>query len=194
MTVPHRHCEPLGEAIQERHARLSPLDWFAALAMTVGMGPALAQELPPAMPTRDVDITYRAGPIEQRWRFRAADHLLRLDPSPGLWMLLDYTGHSLTMVDDGTKVATALPPPAASPFGAKGTKQGTDEIAGLPCTEWEQRDTEGQATLACFTADGVMLRARRGTAVLVQATAIAFRPADPAAFTIPPGYTRRAAK
>ena len=65
-----------------------------------------------------------------------------------------------------------------------------DTVAGLPCIEWETRDLQGQAALACFTADGVMLRVRRGQVVLAVATRVAYGPIDPALFAVPPGYAR----
>ena len=67
-------------------------------------------------------------------------------------------------------------------------RRGQDQVAGLPCTEWETRDSQGQPALTCFTADGVMLRARRGAAVLAIATRVAYGPMDPALFNAPPGY------
>jgi len=156
---------------------------------------ALAQPHPPTLPTRDVDVTYRTGALEQRWRFRAADQKLRLDPpTQGVYMILDYSAHRMVMVNDTERATIDAPAPARTPFGAPlgaGTvRHGTDRVAGLECTEWETGDTAGQPTLACFTADGVMLRARRGDAVLVEADRVAYGPLDDALFVVPASYHR----
>ena len=175
----------------------------AAAATT---GTAAAQDRPAALPTRDVDVTYRseqAGQVlEQRSRFAAGPQLMRLDtPTPGLWVLVDYRAHRMSMVSDPDRGALdmATPPggPPGAPPGATGgayVRRGQDRVAGLPCTEWEVRDNQGQAALTCFTEDGVMLRARRGAQVLAVATRVAFGPMDPALFAIPANYghaTRR---
>ena len=170
-----------------------------ALLLLLCVSPALAQEAPLRLPSRDVDVTYRAGPaaqpVEQRWRWRAADRKLRLDPAAGVWMILDYPARRLTMVNEAAQGAIDRPaPPGALLPGAAGAsmaRRGTDEVAGLPCTEWETTDSARQPTLACFTADGVMLRARRGAQVLVQATRVVYAAQDPAAFAVPPQYARR---
>jgi hypothetical protein len=160
-------------------------------------GLAWAQDRPPVTPTRDVDVTYRAGQgdraVEQRSRFRASDQRLRLDlPTPGLYAILDYPAHTLAMVSDPERAVLDMPAPAGAMAGVapagRFTRRGVDQVAGVPCTEWETQDSSGQPTLACFTADGVMLRARRGAQVLVQATRVDYGPQDAAAFTVPPGY------
>ncbi len=163
--------------------------------------PAMAQERPPGLPTRDVDVTYRTVAegrtiMEQRSRWSAGSQKLRLDPpTPGVWMVLDFRSQRVTMISDAEHSATDLPAPAGMapglPAGQAATRRGTDVVAGLPCTEWETADTEGQATLACYTADGVLLRARRGAVVLAQASSVSFAPLDPGVFQPPAGYTRR---
>ena len=150
--------------------------------------PALAQ---PALPTRDVDIIYgTAQAVKQRWRYRAADQKLRLDPpTDGLHMIIDYRAHTMAVVNDTDRTVVLLAAPPA-PGPGRGQARGTDALLGQTCTEWEQRDTQNQPTLACYTADGVMLRARRGTQVLVEATALRYAAPDPAAFIVPPSYER----
>ena len=158
--------------------------WASALS-----APALAQDRPPSLPTRDVDVTYRTGTIEQRWRFRASDQKLRLDPpTQGVYMILDYRAHHMTMVNDSEQAALETPSPPAAPFAPGATRRGQDQVAGLECTEWETGDTTGNPTLACFTADGVMLRARRGDTLLVEAARVLFAPLDGRLFMVPPGY------
>lgn len=159
---------------------------------------AHAQDRPPAMPLRDVDVTYRAGQgdrvVEQRSRFRAADQRLRLDtPTPGLYAIVDLRARTMAVVSVADRAVMDLPAPAAATPGGVATaahfvRRGADEVAGLACTEWETTDTAGQPTLACYTPDGVMLRARRGPQVLVAATRVAYGGLDAAAFAVPPGY------
>lgn len=159
-----------------------------AMATTPALTPALAQ---PALPSRDVDVIYGAAQnVQQRWRYRAADQKLRLDPpTAGLHMIIDYKAYTMAIVNDTDRtVLTLAAPPAPGTSGA--AARGTDSLLGQPCTEWEQRDVQNQPTLACYTADGVMLRARRGTQVLVEAIAVRYATPDPAAFTIPAGYER----
>lgn len=164
----------------------------AAILFACGVtGGAMAQPHPPTLPTRDVDVTYRAGTIEQRWRFRAADQKLRLDPpTQGVYMILDYPAHRMVMVNDAERAALDAPAPANAPFTAGSVLHGSDQVAGLDCTEWQTEDTTGKPTLACFTADGVMLRARRGAAVLVEAARVAYTRLDDALFLVPNDYRR----
>jgi len=165
--------------------------------------PAWAQEAPVTTPTRDVDVMYRstAGSqvLEQRSRYRAADGKLRLDtPSPGLYMIVDQRARTMAMVSDPDRGVVDVKfrgnvGPGGFTGGQGFTRQGADRVAGLPCTEWQTTDRQGQAVSACFTADGVLLRARRGATVLVEATRVTYGPLDPAAFTVPPSYSHAAA-
>ncbi len=170
---------------------------MAALCAIPGL--ACAQDRPAALPTRDVDVTYRseqAGQVlEQRTRF--AGQLMRLDtPTPGLYMIVDYRAHQMSMVSDADRgvLEMKLPPgfgPAGPAAAASGfVRRGQDQVAGLGCTEWEARDSQGQPALTCFTEDGVLLRARRGAQVLAIATRVAYGPMDPAIFAVPAGYAR----
>ena len=155
---------------------------------------AQAQARPVLTPTRDVDITYRterAGQvIEQRSRFDAVLQRTRLDmPTPGLYSILDHRAHTLSIVSDPERGVIDMASGAVGQPGAGDyARRGQDQVAGLPCTEWETRDSQDQPVLTCFTPDGVMLRARRGTAVLAVATRVAYGPLDPALFVPPTGY------
>ncbi len=167
--------------------------------LLAGIAPALAQERPATIPTRDVDVTYRMGDgdqaLTQRMRWIAAQGLLRVDPpSPGLYMIVDYRTHRVAMVRDADRevldldgqVAT-LPGNAGGP-GARFTRSGQDQVAGLACTEWQTTDMAGDPTLVCITADGVLLRARIGGHTVLQATSVTYGAQDLAAFQPPPGY------
>jgi hypothetical protein len=154
---------------------------------------------PLTMPTRDVDVTYQAGQgdqaVVQRSRWSVGLRKMRLDtPTPGVYMIVDYAAHTLAMVSDRDRGVVDLPAPPGGlpgqsvPGGASFSRRGASQVAGLPCTEWQTADTQGQATLACFTDDGVMLEARRGAQLLVQATRVAYGDLDAAAFAVPPSY------
>lgn len=160
--------------------------------------PAAAQDRPHTVPQRDVDVTYRAGTgaqaMEQRSRWRVADGKVRLDPpTPGVYMILDTRAGTMAMVSDADRGVVDLPLPPmpgtvrAAP-GAAMARVGSDRVAGLPCTEWEATDTQGLPTVACYTDDGVMLRARRGATVFVEAKTVAYVTPDDAAFAVPPSY------
>ncbi len=152
-----------------------------------------AEERPALVPTRDVDVTYRSQPgdtpVEQRSRFSAAAQRTRLDlPTPGLFSIMDYRTSVLSLVSvaDRRVLETKRAPGAAGGY----VRRGEDVVAGLPCTEWEIRDSVGQPAITCVTADGVMLRARRGAQVLAVATRVAYGPQDGALFDVPAGFER----
>lgn len=173
---------------------------LAVIPLCLLAGAAAAQDRPAALPTRDVDVTYRSDqagqPLEQRSRFAASLQRMRLDmPTPGLYMIMDYRAHTMSVVSDPDRGVLDMPAPPGAPAmganpGAAYHRRGQDRVAGLPCTEWEVQDTIGQPALTCFTEDGVMLRARRGAAVLAVAVRVAYGPLDPALFAPPPGYER----
>ncbi len=172
----------------------------ALLAAALIVPPALAQaDRPQTLPTRDVDVTYRAGQgdraMSQRSRWSAAERKMRLDtPTPGVYAIVDYAAGTLAMVSERSRGVLDLPVPAGglpgqAISGVTFTRRGGKEVAGLPCTEWETRDLQGQETLTCFTEDGVLLQARHGAQVLVQATRVAYGVVDGSAFAVPPSYT-----
>ncbi len=159
--------------------------------------PACAADAPLIVPTRDVDVLYQADQggqtLQQRLRWDVKDQLMRVDlPSPGLWMLVNYRNRQIYLVSDPQKsvleMSAKAGPLPGQPGGANFVRRGTDQIAGLPCTEWEAADTQGQSTLACLTSDGVLLRAMRGHVVLIQAQRVAYGPENPALFKLPAGY------
>lgn len=168
---------------------------LAALLLCCIPGVALAQAGPPPLPQRDVDVTYRTQQsgqvIEQRSRFGTGLQRMRLDmPSPGLYTITDYRGRMMSIVSDTDHAVLdmALPPTVNPAVPPPATRVGTDQVAGLPCTEWQQQDSQGQPATTCFTTDGVMLRARRGSTVLAQATRVSYGPQDPALFAVPAAY------
>jgi len=174
---------------------------LAFLAMVVA-APAFAQERPLTTPTRDVDVTYRSTAegqaVEQRSRFAVTQKKIRVDtPSPGLYIIVDRAAQTMNMVSDADLGVLQLPYDQATvsgvPANQKFVRQGSDVVAGVPCTDWQSTDAAGQSVVVCITTDGVLLRVKSGSDVLVQAVKVAYGPVDPSAFAVPPGYQRRSA-
>lgn len=168
-----------------------------AVLLALAALPAMAQERPPTVPLRDVDVTYRAGAgaaaMQQRSRWWVGEGKLRLDPpTPGVYMIVDTRARTMAMVSDEDRGVVDLPAPDTI-SGGQFVRRGAEVVAGLACTEWETLDTQGLPTVACFTADGVLLRARRGASVFVEAVQVRYGPPDPAAFVVPPSYKHRGA-
>ncbi len=174
---------------------------WAALAVLLLPLPCLA-EAPLVQPARDVDVTYKvpvAGgadmAILQRLRFSAALHRQRVDlPTSGNWMMLDFQSRRMAMVRDESREIVDLPAPDASTqpgAGAAFARLGPASVAGLDCTEWRTRDTRGQETVACYTADGVLLRARNESAVLMEAVDVKYATQGAEVFALPEGYSHQ---
>jgi len=168
------------------------------------------QDRPPAVPTRDVDVTYRAGQggqaVVQRSRWSAGTRRLRVDtPTPGVYAIADYGAHTLMMVSEpahgvldldaaeagipGPAAPGSAVPGSAASAGAGFVRRGDGQVVGLPCTEWETSDRQGQPVVACYTEDGVLLEARHGAQVFVQATRVAYDTLDATVFAVPPSYS-----
>ncbi len=171
-------------------------------ALLVIAAPAFADAPPAVQPQRDVDVTYKvpvAGgndmAILQRLRFSAALHRQRVDlPTSGNWMMLDFAAHTMALVRDQSKeiVDLAAPPSASQPGAGEGfVKAGQSQVAGLACTEWHTRDTRGQETIACYTPDGVLLRARNDSGTLMEAVQVNYATLPASLFSLPEGYTHQ---
>ncbi len=159
----------------------------------------LVAAAPNTMPLRDVDVTYKvpvAGgqdmAILQRLRFSATLHRQRVDlPTSGNWMVLDYVTHRMTLVRDESHELVDLPAPDTASAASDFAKVGPAEVAGLACTEWRTRDIRGDETVACYTDDGVLLRARGARGVLMEAIDVGYRAQGADVFTLPQGYSRQ---
>ena len=165
--------------------------------------PALAQEKPPTIPLRDVDVTYRmtqpgivqpggARVLSQRMRWSLAAGKLRVDPpSPALYMIVDYKARRMAVVRPSERavldMSAAGPGLPVSPGGSF-SRLGPEQVAGLACTDWQTLDTGGKAVVVCMTGDGVMLRASQDGAVLLEATSVSYATQDAAAFIPPEGF------
>ncbi len=163
--------------------------------------PAWADAAPVVQPTRDVDVTYRVpvpggadASLLQRLRWSAATRRQRVDlPTSGNWMMLDFARHRMALVRDESREVVDLPSPQTADqagAGAGYTRVGTDSVAGLACTQWRTVDTRGHETVACYTGDGVLLRAMAGDRVLMVAVHVAYGAVGDGVFEVPAGYAR----
>jgi hypothetical protein len=171
-------------------------------ALLLASTPALADAPPAVQPLRDVDVTYKvpvAGgndmAILQRLRFSASLRRQRVDlPTSGNWMMLDFGAHTMALVRDQSKEIVDLPAPASASqpgAGAGFVRGAAAQVAGLPCTEWRTRDTRGQETVACYTQDGVLLRARNDSGTLMEAVQVNYTPIAASVFALPEGYSHQ---
>ncbi|MDJ0386528.1 hypothetical protein QMO56_00260 [Roseomonas sp. E05] len=184
---------------------------LAALALAAGTtGAALAKDRPPAMPTRDAVVSYEVDPSPptvESVAFLASEGRIRTE-GQGLLSrvthLIDTRGGEVTAVIDEErtyhdlgKVAEVMTQdilPVRS--GDKVRREGTDRVAGQPCTLWRiepaGESTDEEARHACITADGVPLRLREGegedAVTLYVATEVRYGAQDPARFRVPSGY------
>jgi hypothetical protein len=166
---------------------------------------ALAAEAPLVRPARDVDVTYKvpvAAPASgqsvatlQRLRYSVALQKQRLDlPTSGTWMELDFAAGRLYAVRDSSREIVDLPAPpnALQPGGGAGfVREGSAVVAGQPCTEWRTRDTRGAETIACYTADGVLLRAMADGHVMTEAVSVNYASQPMGVFALPEGYSHQ---
>jgi hypothetical protein len=168
-------------------------------------GPAMAQERPVMVPTRDVAVSYRvtAGQgqgHELRMAWLVAERKLRVDAvgAPG-WSVIDQRAKRMLVVMEQQRAVLEVPAnsgpgglsiPTEPPASARFTKGGSATVAGLRCTLWRYEDGDKQGE-TCLTADGVMLRSsggQGGRTGAVEATAVAYGAQDPARFRAPAGY------
>ncbi len=175
---------------------------LATLLVAITPARARAQEHPPTLPLRDVDVTYviptPAGATRQRLRLSALRQKLRLDPpGGGLYVIIDlHAGRMVTVRDADRSVIEMAAPKSWMPgLGhASYTRRNATTVSGVACTEWETTDSEGRKVLVCLDADGVMMRARvhtpAGEATLALATDVRRQFQDPAIFNEPAGYRR----
>jgi hypothetical protein len=155
-------------------------------------------EAPPARPLRDVDVTYKVPvpdgtgtTLMQRYRWSAATQTQRVDmQGSDNWMVLDFRSHRMSLVHESLHQVVDAPAPTETP-GTGFSRAGDDMVAKLPCTEWRTVDTRGTETLACYTPDGVLLRAQSGGKVMMEAVSVVYAAQDTALFQPPAGYVHQ---
>jgi hypothetical protein len=100
----------------------------------------------------------------------------------------------MALIRDESREAVDLPAPRTADqpgAGAGYTRADTTTVAGLPCTNWRTIDTRGHETLACYTQDGILLRATDGARVLMEAISVKREPQLPGLFQPPANYTHQ---
>jgi len=128
--------------------------------------------------------------MTERMRWQAATLRQRVDPpTDGLFIVIDYREGRMHTVRLSDRLVLDMAAPASG--GGTYVRQGEDQVAGLACTDWEATATDGRRTVACITADGVMLRASAGGATLLSAMSVDYAQQDPALFAVPDGFTVR---
>ncbi len=173
-----------------------------AVLLLCAAGPAMADTPPALRPLRDVDITYKVPvpnggdqALLQRLRWSAATQRQRVDlPTSGNWMVLDFQNHRMSLVRDDSREVIDLPSPlsAEQPGGGAGfTRIGPATVNGLACTQWRTIDSRGEETQACYTDDGILLRASAGPRTLMEAITVKYAPQDNSVFQTPPSYTHQ---
>lgn len=176
-------------------------------------GLAAAQQSPVFLPTRAVTVSYKLtgasqmnGATKLRISYSSQPGQVRMDFYRSL-SSSDPFG-SLIFDQPRNRVITLLPERAAylqrdaaglanpgqllSP-AMHYVRHGTEQLAGLTCTDWTVTTGERSGT-ACVTDDGVALKATRGkpTPGEMDAIAVDYTDPPPDAFFIPPGFSRLA--
>ena len=180
-----------------------------ALVLGLAAAPALAQDRPPMMPSRDVAVTYRmvggeggggAQQIQMSWLVAQGLHRVDMGAGQG-WMVSDTRNNRGFMVMERERMVMDMPdtrrgggPQMGQPgASARMTREGSATVAGNSCTVWKIED-QGRESRACITNDGVMLRvlgrdpATPGRESGMEATQVTFGTQDPARFARPAGF------
>ncbi|HTU56092.1 MAG TPA: hypothetical protein VMF62_19165 [Acetobacteraceae bacterium] len=179
---------------------------LGAVLLVFGAASARADDQPPLVPTRDVAVTYHVQDPQGASRivhmyFDAADQRVHIDMSsqPG-FLVIDHKSGEVTMVNSATHSYIQVPaPPAMGNLMFRTpdlhlVRQGTQTVAGFPCTVWEMSQSGHSGGDACITTDGVVLSGRPANAPSpdtgIQATAVSYGPQPADLFAAPAGYQR----
>jgi hypothetical protein len=166
---------------------------------------AAAQERPLLRPSRDVEAAYRVqsagsnGQAETRtvrmyWTGQGSRMRLETEGQPG-FVLIDFDHQRATMVMLARKIYAEMKfdaehaPGLHIPPGATVDRVGSDTVAGIACTEWQIKGSQGGGT-ACITNDGLLLRVRGsqpGEPVALEAVSVTYAPQPASLFTLPDG-------
>ncbi len=168
------------------------------------MTPALAQDRPPLLPSRDVTVTYATS----RGRdititYGAGGQRMRIEGmSPGGgYAIIDRAAGMMTIVQPQQHMYMRMPESPAMRAGmlqqrlqnASFTRQGSDTVAGIACTEWKVTTSKGTGD-ACVDANGLVLRARGANgadpqrAPILLAKKVDYHAVPASAFEPPPGF------
>jgi hypothetical protein len=179
---------------------------LGAVLLVLGAASARADDQPPLVPTRDVAVTYHVQDPQGASRvvhmyFDAADQRVHIDMSsqPG-FLVIDHKSGEVMMVNSATRSYIQVPaPPAMGNLMFRTpdlhlVRQGTQTVAGFPCTVWQMSQGGHEGGDACITSDGVVLSGKPANAPSpdtgIKATAVSYGPQPPALFAAPAGYQR----
>lgn len=189
--------------------RVASIGRIATLGLGLGFAavvPALADEHPVYMPTKDVAVVYAltraapGAPTEAHMYYSAASNRMRLDaPGQRGYVIIDRTKNQMLLVmsDQHLFMQTPLNADMASGFllndQMRFKRIGADKVAGENCTQWEVQSTRANGTV-CVTDDGVLLSGRgqdkQGGAGALQAKTVSYQPQPASLFSPPAGYHR----
>jgi hypothetical protein len=159
--------------------------------------PAVADERPTLLPTRDVDITYDVTRPQQprtreRVRWLASDHLERVDGSGRATTIFDRGAREVTLLTPANRTYRKLdgaPRRPLEPEPGAVLKRGQDAVvAGLPCTDWSWVEDIESHTV-CATADGVILRLVVDGQTFVEARSVKYAAQKAELFQVPRDYS-----
>ena len=186
--------------------RLVLLRSLLAAAAGVTGAAAPPQDRPPLLPTRDVAVDYRATAARRttslRVLYSAAAEKLRAEAAgQSTYLIIDGRAHTAHVVMDRQRSVLDVPFDTERWRGfvlsprATFTRQGTERMLGLTCTDWKVSGPQGSGT-ACVTDDGVILRGAASGAMPdghegtggIQAISVHYGPQPQDVFAIPAGY------
>jgi Domain of unknown function (DUF4412) len=133
-------------------------------------GPALAQDRPPLLPSKDVTVTYATSQgREMTITYGGGGQRMRIEgmSAGGGYAIVDRTAGTMTIVRPQQQMYMRMPEPPAMRAGMLGrqldnatfAREGRDSVAGIACTVWKVTTEKGTGD-ACVDANGLVLRAR----------------------------------
>jgi hypothetical protein len=168
----------------------------AALGVVLVGSGSQAEERPPPLPIRDVDITYdlirpQQPPSRMRVRWLAGEHLERVEATDASATIFDHNSSEITLLIPKSRTYRKLegqPRSLIQPNeGAVLTRGGQSRVGALACTEWSWTEN-AQTHTACTTPDGVLLRLAIDGQTVAQARSVRYEEQRPELFEVPSGY------
>lgn len=214
MRTSGRTLRILGKILTPARQVLQPGIVAVHVLVLLAAQPAAAQDRPVFPPRRDVTVTYRVERDGQHLRIRlawsSALRALRAEAEtgapasfggmvlpPGSRVIIDRGAGRAFAVQDSSGLMLDLPRLASraeaserAVSDARALRDGTDRVAGLPCTVWRLLPQSAPQKLrpirVCVTADGVPLRAQEeGQRDKAEAISVHYGTQDQALFRPP---------
>jgi hypothetical protein len=169
----------------------------AVLALLLMGCPMHAEEEPPLLPTRDVDITYdvtrpQQPKIRERVRWSASQHLERIDGPDKSTTIFDHAAQEITLLVPKSRSYRKLegkPRRPPEPETGAVLKRGNESVvAGLHCVDWSWT-ADVETHTVCMTPDGVLLRLMIDGQTVMQAHSVRYGAQSADLFQIPRDYS-----